>query len=387
MEFNVVEEVRKAVSYLKNYPVHKYKIGMSGGKDSLVTAALAVRAVGAENVVGYIMPNGTQKDIQDAIESCEILGIKYHIVNIAELYYSLEDILDETTATKKNRVSETNDPACIRTLVLLAMTRRDGGVMLNTCNRCEDVLGYSTFGGDSMGAVGVLCRYTVDEVLEIGDYLGLPHRLVHKAPADGMCGTTDELNLAKMLNIPGFTYTKLGILIRGGDNHGFSEEEVQRIINQYNKNKFKIEIIQVKHQDIDLFDYFDALTTTGVQSVMIKPLEWIPEDRGVISSKYVPLESLQDISTLEAHLKDFINNHYYLPSDANYLNIISARLDYDDDSSKVWQVVLTISWGRYYEDDVRDLNEKHITEVEVDYDFITNIDYILGLFAAELRKI
>lgn len=69
------------------------------------------------------------------------------------------------------------------------------------------------------------------------------------------------------------------------------------------------------------------------------------------------------------------------------MNIISARLDYDDDSSKVWQVVLTISWGRYYEDDVRDLNEKHTTEVEVDYDFITNIDYILGLFAAELKKI
>ena len=380
MEFNVVEEVRKAVSYLKNYPVHKYKIGMSGGKDSLVTAALAVRAVGVENVVGYIMPNGTQKDIQDAIESCEILGIKYHIVNIAELYYSLEDILDETTATKKNRVSETNDPACIRTLVLLAMTRRDGGVMLNTCNRCEDVLGYSTFGGDSMGAVGVLCRYTVDEVLEIGDYLGLPHRLVHKAPADGMCGTTDELNLAKMLDIPGFTYTKLGILIRGGDNHGFSEEEVQRIINHYHKNKFKIEIIQVKHQDVDLFDYFDDV----VDGNSIKPIEWKGYN---LSSKYVPLESLQDISTLETKLGDYVNNHYYLPSDANYLNITSARLDYEEDSSEVWQVVLTISWGRYYEDDVRDLNEKHITEVEVDYDFITNTDYILGLFAAELKKI
>lgn len=110
------------------------------------------------------------------------------------------------------------------------------------------------------------------------------------------------------------------------------------------------------------------------------------EDYGYVSSKYVPLESLQDISTLETKLYDYINNHYYMASDENYLNIISARLDYDD-SSTVWQIVLTISWGRYYEEDVRGLNEKHTTEVEVDYDFITNIDYILGLFAAELKKI
>ena len=129
-----------------------------------------------------------------------------------------------------------------------------------------------------------------------------------------------------------------------------------------------------------------SISPEKIQSVTLKPLEWLPEDSLGISSKYIPLESLQDISTLESYLKDFINNHYYLPSDANYLNIISARLDYDD-SSKVWQVVFKISWGRYYEEDVRGLNEKHLTEVEVDYDFITNIDFILGLFAAELKKI
>ena len=380
MEFNVQYEVDNSTNYLRTYPVPKYKIGMSGGKDSLVAAALAVRAVGAENVVGYIMPNGSQQDLEDAIECCKVLGIEYHIINIGEIYSLLENTLDKATDTLKNRISETNDPACIRTLVLLAMTRRDGGVMLNTCNRCEDILGYSTFGGDSMGAVGVLCRYTVTEILEIGDYLKLPYHLVHKAPSDGMCGTTDELNLAKILNIPGFTYARLSALIRGEDSHGFSDDEIDRIINQYHKNKFKIEIIQVKHQDVDLFDYFDEV----VDGNSIKPIEW----QGCnLSSKYVPLESLQDISTLETKLYDYVNNHYYIPSDANYLNITSARLDYEEDSSEVWQVVLTISWGRYYEDDVRDLNEKHITEVEVDYDFITNIDYILGLFAAELRKI
>ena len=380
MEFNVQYEVDNSTNYLRTYPVPKYKIGMSGGKDSLVAAALAVRAVGAENVVGYIMPNGSQQDLEDAIECCEVLGIEYHIINIGEIYSLLEETLDKATGTLKNRISETNNPACIRTLVLLAMTRRDGGVMLNTCNRCEDVLGYSTFGGDSMGAVGVLCRYTVTEILEIGDYLKLPYHLVHKAPSDGMCGTTDELNLAKMLDIPGFTYARLSALIRGEDTHGFSNDEIDRIINHYRKNKFKIEIIQVKHQKVDLFDYFDEV----VDGNSVKSIEWEGYN---LSSKYVPLESLQDISTLETKLYDYINNHYYAPSDANYLNITSARLDYEEDSSKVWQIVITISWGRYYEDDARGLNEKNITEVEIDYDFITNIDYILGLFVAELRKI
>ena len=121
--------------------------------------------------------------------------------------------------------------------------------------------------------------------------------------------------------------------------------------------------------------------------VNVKPLEWVPEDQGDISSKYGSLESLQDISTLETKLFDYINSYWYMESDANYLNITSATLEYEDDSSKVWQVVFTISWGRYYEDDVRGLNEKYTTEVAVEYEFITNYDYILGLFSAELKKI
>lgn len=121
--------------------------------------------------------------------------------------------------------------------------------------------------------------------------------------------------------------------------------------------------------------------------VNVKPLEGVPEDQGDISSKYGSLESLQDISTLETKLFDYINSYWYMESDANYLNITSATLEYEDDSSKVWQVVFTISWGRYYEDDVRGLNEKYTTEVAVEYEFLTNYDYILGLFSAELKKI
>lgn len=263
--FDVKKEVNNTVKYLKWYAdtylascSNKYVIGMSGGKDSLVACKLATMAVGKDKVVGLILPNGVQKDLDDAIECCKVCGIKYYIVNIGEMYEKLEFTLDIETGTVRNKVNETNDPACIRTLTILSMTRRIGGVMLNTCNRNEDVLGYSTFGGDSFGAVGPLCRYTVTEIREMGDYLELPHRLVHKDPLDGMCGTTDEINLAHMLNIPGFTYERHSCLIRG-EEHGFTPDEVDRLIAHYNKNKFKIEIIQVKHHTVDLYDYFDCI--------------------------------------------------------------------------------------------------------------------------------
>lgn len=267
-KFDVKKEIDNAVNYLKWYAntylancPNKYVIGMSGGKDSLVACKLATMAVGEDKVVGLILPNGIQKDLDDAIECCKACGIKYSIINIGKIYEDLENALDVETETTRTRVSETNDPACIRTLVILAMTRRIGGVMLNTCNRNEDVLGYSTFGGDSFGAVGPLCRYTVVEILAMGDYLELPHRLVHKDPSDGMCGTTDEINLARLLNIPGFTYARHSCLIRG-QKHDFTPDEVERLITHYNKNKFKIEIIQVKHHDVDLYDYFEEYEHT-----------------------------------------------------------------------------------------------------------------------------
>jgi len=263
--FNVEYETRKTIRYLRRYAekncknsFNKYVIGMSGGKDSFVAAALAAKAVGPEHVTGLIMPNGTQKDINDAIECCEVLGIKYEIANIEELYNNLETLLDTVTKTEANYVSKTNDPACIRTLVLLALTRRIGGVMLNTCNRNEDLLGYSTFGGDSMGGVGPLCMYTVTEILAIGDYLGLPYHLVHKDPSDGMCGTTDEINLSKMLNIPNFTYERHSKLIRG-EEHDFTDDEIKRMVALYNRMKFKIEIIRVKHQGVRMFDFFKKI--------------------------------------------------------------------------------------------------------------------------------
>jgi NAD+ synthase len=135
-----------------------------------------------------------------------------------------------------------------------------GGRVLNTGNRSEDVLGYSTFYGDSAGSYGPICDYTVSEVRQIGLALGAPEDLIMKVPDDGMCGSTDEQNLSKQLNIPNLTYERLDHLTRREmDEVDFTVDEINRIVELYNKMKFKIEIIRMPHPDSGMVDYFKEL--------------------------------------------------------------------------------------------------------------------------------
>ena len=247
-------------------PSGKAVIGISGGKDSTVVAYLAVKAYGKENVVGVMMPNGEQKDINDAKRVCELLGIKSLIVNIGfaykvltgEIYTNLMDggVLNNEIPSQYS----TNTLARLRMTTLYGVAAILGGRVLNTSNRSEDVLGFSTFYGDSAGSYGPICDYTVSEVRQTGLALGAPEDLVMKAPNDGMCGSTDEQNLSKQLNIPNFTYERLDHLIRREmDEVDFTVDEINRIVKLYNKMKFKIEIIQMPHPDSGMVDYFKEL--------------------------------------------------------------------------------------------------------------------------------
>jgi NAD+ synthase len=188
----------------------KAVLGISGGKDSTIAAALCVRALGKENVIGVLMPNGVQKDIEDSYKVLHHLGI-YHIeINIEEMYRNLAGkIADEFWCLTFPSLFTTTTPARLRmaTLYAVAAMYKDSRVV-NTCNYSEDYVGYSTKYGDAAGDFSPLGGLTVREVLEIGDALGLPYDLVHKAPSDGMCGKTDEDNL-------GFTYEQLDNYILG----------------------------------------------------------------------------------------------------------------------------------------------------------------------------
>lgn len=181
-------------------------IGISGGKDSTVCAALLAEALGPERVVGVMMPNGEQKDISDSIKVCELLKIQNTTVNIGPVYDVLRMQVD--TASIKDAPDDwtslftTNTPARLRMVALYGIAAQLGGFVCNTCNMSEDWVGYSTKWGDAVGDFSLLNYLTKTEVVALGDYMKLPTELIHKAPSDGMCGKTDEDNL-------GFSYEEL----------------------------------------------------------------------------------------------------------------------------------------------------------------------------------
>ena len=204
---NAQLEVKNICNWIKDYfiangPEAKAVIGISGGKDSTIAAALLVRALGPERVVGVLMPEYNQSDIDDALKVCEILKIDKHIINIGPACSELYEAFSANTGLATNSQITTNTPARIRMATLYMVAAAVHGRVVNTCNRSEDYVGYSTKYGDLAGDFSIFANYCVRDILIIGDYLGLPNELVHKAPSDGMCGKTDEDNL-------GFTYAEL----------------------------------------------------------------------------------------------------------------------------------------------------------------------------------
>lgn len=208
------ETIRKITDGIRmwfdsNGPTASAVVGISGGKDSAIVAKLLVEALGKDRVKGVLMPNGEQPDIDDSFRICELLGIEYFVVNISEAVEGLEKQLK--TLMPLSRDSKINLPPRIRmaTLYSIAQSLPGGGRVINTCNKSEDYIGYSTKYGDAAGDVSVLGNFTVSEVLQIGDALGLPYELVHKTPSDGLSGQTDEDKL-------GFTYEMLDNYILNG---------------------------------------------------------------------------------------------------------------------------------------------------------------------------
>lgn len=217
-------------------------IGISGGKDSTIAAALCVKALGAENVIGVLMPQGHQKDINDSKEVCEYLGIHHMEINIGAICNGLCNLIDMEYDFDKccinNPMIKTNLPARIRMTTLYAVAALyPNSRVINTCNYSEDYVGYSTKYGDAAGDFSPLGNLTVREVLEIGDALGLPSHLVHKAPSDGMCGKTDEDNL-------GFTYEELDDYIMHGKAPR-TQETYERITRLHRTTRHKYEPMPV----------------------------------------------------------------------------------------------------------------------------------------------
>ena len=243
--FNAKETTEKAAQWIRDFFEKNGKgcnavIGISGGKDSSICAALCVKALGKERVIGVLMPNGEQSDIDMARLLVNHLDIKAVEVNINEAYKGVLNGLENSKPVNGFRMDGisnqtiVNLPPRLRMAVLYAVSQSCNGRVANTCNLSEDWVGYSTRYGDSVGDFSPLARLTVAEVREMGRFLGLPEVLVDKVPSDGLCGKTDEDNL-------GFTYAVLDKYIRTGV---CEDPETKAIIDdKHIKNKFKLELM------------------------------------------------------------------------------------------------------------------------------------------------
>lgn len=246
MTFHAKEMKNALTDWIKtwfdqNGPGSNAVIGISGGKDSSVCAALCAEALGKDRVIGVLMPNGTQRDINDSRQLAEHLGIRSVTINIADAVDAIHMQLKAAgiDATVQTQI---NLPPRIRMSALYAVSQSMNGRVINTCNLSEDWVGYSTRYGDSAGDVSLLGKLTVQEVKALGRELGLPENLVEKVPSDGLCGSTDEQKL-------GFSYAVLDRYIREGICENTQVKE--KIDRLHQTNRFKLKLMPVFESSLE----------------------------------------------------------------------------------------------------------------------------------------
>ena len=230
--FEADETTAKIIEWIRDYfkiqtTAKGAIIGISGGKDSTVVAKLLVEALGKERVFGVLMPNGKQIDINDSFRVVDLLGIKYTEVNIEKSYKKLIQSIGERSLTNQAAI---NILPRIRMTILYALGSSMSYRVAGTGNLSERFIGYTTKWGDSACDFNPIGNLTTDEVIAIGDSLGLPYDLVHKTPTDGLSGISDEENI-------GISYELINKFIK---NKTTGDKDIDKVIQtkaKYNKHK------------------------------------------------------------------------------------------------------------------------------------------------------
>ena len=210
-------------------------IGISGGKDSAVVAALCREALGCDHVVGIMMPNGHQKDISDSETVVQELGIFAGTANIQPVYNAMLDCVREAIGQDASEGAKINIAPRIRMALLYAVaqtlseTKQAKACVVGTGNRGEAEIGYTTKGGDSLSDVNPIRNLWTDEVVQVGDEMHYFPHIVHKEPADGLCGKSDEARL-------GFSYADVKAVFTGEE---ISEDLAEAILMAHKASKHK----------------------------------------------------------------------------------------------------------------------------------------------------
>ena len=217
-------------------------IGISGGKDSSVIAALCVEAYGRENVLGVLMPDGVQPDIDYSNGIVDHLNLPHTTINIHDAVQGVLGEMERAGLTP-SRQTTVNLPSRIRMATLYAVAQSlPGGIVINTSNLSEDWVGYCTIYGDSAGAFSPLGMYTTEEVVALGRQLGLPEKFLIKPPSDGLTGKTDEDNL-------GFTYHAVNEYVRRGVVDADIKERIDAL---HRASRFKFQTLPVYHNGLPM---------------------------------------------------------------------------------------------------------------------------------------
>ena len=239
---NLVEQLR-ALSEKERFT--RVALGISGGKDSTVTAAICARALGAENVYGVMMPDGEQKDIADSRRVCEALGIRKRTVNIGAMHAALRAVTDQTENTAPegefsipfSRESDINVGPRLRMTALRYIAQALGARVAGTGNLSEATVGYCTKDGDTSCDFSMLGALTSVEVVQVGLTMPeLPRELVEKTPTDGLSGHSDEERL-------GLRYADIHRYIREGTCGNPETDEKIRKKEQANMHKRRMPLI------------------------------------------------------------------------------------------------------------------------------------------------
>lgn len=231
-QFNAGQVCENIIGWIRSYyeqqPHAKGAvIGISGGKDSTVTAKLLVEALGKNRVFGVLIPNGEQKDIDDSKRVVAYLGIDSKIVNIEKAYLGLVEAIEVDSLSEDAKI---NIPPRLRMTVLYAIGASLHYRVCGTGNKSEGFVGYTTKWGDSAYDFNPIGNLTTEEIVAIGDYLGLPHELVHKTPNDGLTGLSDEEKL-------GFSYNQINKYMETGTCGDLEIDEKIKLKNAYNLHK------------------------------------------------------------------------------------------------------------------------------------------------------
>ena len=233
-----VQNIEKWIlEYVENAHADGVVIGNSGGKDSATVIALATKALGKERVMTVAMPcNSIKTDIEDAKLVSNKFDVPLIEIDLTNTFNTLEKEIDKNI--KPVAEAKINTKPRLRMTTLYYIAQSLNYLVIGTGNKCEAVVGYTTKWGDNAHDFNPIAEFTVEEVLQIGEYLGVPEKIIKKAPNDGLGGLTDEEKL-------GVTYKQIAEYIETGK----TDEKALEIIKKKEKSaKHKREAIPVYHR-------------------------------------------------------------------------------------------------------------------------------------------